>query len=75
MRAGDAIAFSRLTLHGSGANETDEPRVAYAIQFHRDDVSATFDGETKLLKERPRWTNIKPVAEITAPTAKSQDGH
>jgi len=75
MRPGDAIAFSRLTLHGSGANQTDEPRVAYAIQFHRDDVSATWDGETKLLKERPRWNNIKPVDKITAPTAKSQDGH
>lgn len=75
MRAGDAVAFSRLTLHGSGANNTSEPRVAYAIQFHRDDVSATWDGETKLLKERVRWPNIRPVDEITPPEHRSQDGH
>jgi 2-oxoglutarate-dependent dioxygenase len=75
MRPGDAIAFSRLTLHGSGANETNEPRVAYAIQYFRDDVSATWDGETKLLKERPRYTNIAPVEKITPPNARSVDGH
>jgi 2-oxoglutarate-dependent dioxygenase len=75
MRPGDAIAFSRLTLHGSGVNQTDKPRVAYAIQFHRDDVSATWDGETQLLKERPRYTNITPVEKITPPEARSMDGH
>ena len=75
MRAGDAIAFSRLTLHGSGANTTGEPRVAYAVQFYRDDVSATWDGETKLLKERPRYPNIGPVDEITPPAQRSTDGH
>jgi 2-oxoglutarate-dependent dioxygenase len=26
MNSGDVIAFSRLTLHGSGPNHTDEPR-------------------------------------------------
>jgi 2-oxoglutarate-dependent dioxygenase len=76
MRAGDAIAFSRLTLHGSGANQTDEPRIAYAVQFHRDDVNATTrDGETRLLKEKPRWTNISPVDKLTPPEHRSQDGH
>lgn len=75
MRPGDAIAFTRLTLHGSGVNQTDEPRVAYAVQFHRDDVSATWDGQTRLLKERPRYTNIGPVDEITPPEHRSMDGH
>lgn len=75
MRSGDAVAFSRLTLHGSGPNHTDEPRVAYAVQFHRNDVRATWDGETHLLTERPRWANIAPVDEITPPTQRSQDGH
>jgi 2-oxoglutarate-dependent dioxygenase len=74
MRPGDAIAFSRLTLHGSGANNTNEPRVAYAVQFHRDDVEATWDGETRLLKTQQRW-GVAPVDEITPPTARSQDGH
>lgn len=75
MRPGDAIAFSRLTLHGSGANNTGDPRVAYAVQFHRDDVEATWDGGRRLLKAHPRWPNIGPVDEITPPTARSQDGH
>jgi 2-oxoglutarate-dependent dioxygenase len=75
MRAGDAVAFSRLTLHGSGSNQTDEPRVAYAVQFHRDDVRATWDGEMHLLKEHPRWQNIAAVNELTPPQNRSQDGH
>lgn len=74
MRPGDAIAFSRLTLHGSGPNFTDEPRLAYALQFHRNDTTAFFDGESKLLTERPRYSS-RPVAELSKPQAKSQDGH
>ncbi|MEQ4208897.1 phytanoyl-CoA dioxygenase family protein [Actinopolymorpha sp. B9G3] len=38
MRAGDAVAFSRWTVHGSGPNSTDRPRLAYALQYHREDV-------------------------------------
>ncbi len=61
MMPGDAVAFSRLTLHGSGANITDQPRLAYAVQFHRDDVRATRDGEDLgLLKENPRF-DLGPV--------------
>ena len=66
MMPGDAIAFTRLTLHGSGANSTDQPRLGYAVQFHRDDVRAIRDGEDiGLLKERPRF-NIQPVERISA---------
>ncbi len=58
MMPGDAVAFTRLTLHGSGANNTDEPRIAYAIQYHRDDVHATRNGEDiGLLKENPVYNN------------------
>lgn len=75
MNPGDIIAFSRLTIHGSGPNNTDEPRLAYAVQFHRDDVKATWDGqEPRLLKGAKRW-NVEPVDELTMPVAKSQDGH
>ena len=74
MRPGDAIAFSRLTLHGSGPNFTDEPRLAYAVQFHRNDTTAFFDGESELLTERPRFST-RPVAELSKPQTKSQDGH
>jgi phytanoyl-CoA hydroxylase len=75
MRPGDAIAFSRLTLNGSGANHTNEPRVAYAIQFHRNDVSAPWGEEKHLLVEKPRYLNIRPVDKLTPPEAKSVDGH
>jgi 2-oxoglutarate-dependent dioxygenase len=73
MRPGDCVAFSRLTIHGSGSNTTESPRVAYAAQFHRDDVWALQGGDWVLLKESPRW-NVRPVQEITVPPEK-QDGH
>ena len=61
MMPGDAVAFSRLTLHGSGANVTDQPRLGYAVQFHRDDVSALRDGKPiGLLKDNPPF-DIRPV--------------
>lgn len=74
MRAGDCLAFSRLTLHGSGPNNTDQPRIGYAVQFHRNDVNALRDGEWKSLVEFPRW-KTKPVAQLTRPEEKSRDGH
>ena len=65
MMPGDAVAFTRLTLHGSGANSSDQPRLGYAVQFHRDDVRATRDGrDIGLLKQNPIH-NIAPVAEIS----------
>ena len=75
MRAGDCIAFSRLTVHGSGPNQTHSPRVAYAVQYHRNDA-AWIDketGEHKLLTKFPRWTN-KPVEQYSVPAGK-RDGH
>jgi 2-oxoglutarate-dependent dioxygenase len=75
MNPGDIIAFSRLTIHGSGANHTNEPRLAYAVQFHRDDVNAIWDGEApRNLKENPRWST-GPATQITPPDAAGRDGH
>ncbi len=57
MRAGDAIAFTRLTVHGSGPNVSPEPRVAYALQFHRSDVK-WFDRDNdqwNVLVDSPRF--------------------
>jgi hypothetical protein len=74
MRPGDCVAFSRLTVHGSGPNLSNDIRTGYAIQFHRDDVRATWDGgDPVLLKEHPRW-NIKPVDHLSVPT-EGRDGH
>jgi hypothetical protein len=75
MEPGDCVAFSRLTVHGSGANQTDQHRVAYAAQFHRDDVKARMNGEWKLLKKNPRWTDIDPVEKIAQPSEQGRDGH
>jgi phytanoyl-CoA hydroxylase len=56
MHAGDAVAFSRWTVHGSGVNVTSEPRVGYALQYSRDDVRwlDPDTGEWRLLVDQPR---------------------
>lgn len=66
MRAGDAVAFTRWTVHGSGPNNTDKARVGYALQYHRDDVRwlDKADNNTwKKLLETPR-AKTEPVAEL-----------
>lgn len=75
MEPGDCLAFTRLTVHGSGPNITDQPRVAYAVQFHRDDARATWAGQDEpvLLKDHPRWST-GPVDRIT-PLQGQLDGH
>jgi 2-oxoglutarate-dependent dioxygenase len=75
MRPGDLVAFTRLTVHGSGANDTSEPRVGYAMQYHRNDVKwlDPTTKEWKLLVEHPRWS-WKAVKHITPPAGKV-DGH
>jgi 2-oxoglutarate-dependent dioxygenase len=77
MRAGDCVAFSRLTVHGSGANTTPQPRVGYAVQFHRNDVRFLDreSGNHKLLIEHsPQKQYTRPVKQITVPKGKI-DGH
>ena len=76
MMPGDAVAFSRLTLHGSGANLTNEPRAAYAVQFFRDDAEAVWDNQpARPLKNANRWP-VGPVREIVPPSAEvNYDGH
>ena len=62
-------------MHGSGPNSLTTPRVAYAVQFSRDDVN-WFDRETgqwKAIKQFPRW-KTGPVETIRVPTGKT-DGH
>ncbi|HEX3816226.1 MAG TPA: phytanoyl-CoA dioxygenase family protein [Mycobacteriales bacterium] len=62
MHAGDAVAFTRWTVHGSGPNTTDSARFAYALQYHRTDVR-WLDRDTdewKLLTDTPR-TATPPV--------------
>lgn len=75
MNPGDCVAFSRLTIHGSGPNNSDEHRVAYAVQFHRDDVKAKWNtNDWVLLKEHPRW-KVSPVKKIMQLDKENLDGH
>lgn len=66
MNPGDAIAFTRLTIHGSGPNHTDDARVAYALQYHRNDTRwyDKASKQWKLLTGNPHG-NTKAVAQIT----------
>lgn len=67
MRAGDCVAFGRLMVHGSGPNNTDAPRVAYAVQYYRNDVTFTdrTTGEHLLLRDRsPQRSRTQPVEAI-----------
>lgn len=68
MRAGDAVAFTRLTVHGSGPNTTDRPRVAYALQYHRDDVRwlDKESGQWQLLSDTPRFATAPVTAAFTS---------
>lgn len=75
MEPGDCVAFSRLTVHGSGPNTTGEHRVGYAVQYNRDDVNYSLDGGQTYapLKGANRWS-VGPVDHITPPQGKT-DGH
>jgi 2-oxoglutarate-dependent dioxygenase len=63
MRAGDAVAFTRWTIHGSGPNRQPDPRIAYALQYHREDVQYLdkADDTWKSLRTNPRWST-EPLA-------------
>ena len=65
MEPGDCCIFDRMTVHGSGPNGTALPRLAYAIQFHRVDTKAHFDGSWQPLVERSRYAT-GPVAAFTS---------
>jgi len=60
MDPGDTVVFHRLTVHGSGANTTTDPRVAYAVQWSRQDCRGFWDDRWELLSTRPRH-HVDPV--------------
>lgn len=75
MEPGDTVAFTRLTVHGSGPNDTEEHRVAYAVQYYREDVEAMVQGKRVRLTEDPRWKDIYGVEELKPEQKASRDGH
>jgi len=69
MAPGDCVAFTRDTVHGSGPNRSGATRVAYAVQYFRDDAEYIdrVTGERKsLLRESPYRIRIGPVSKIEA---------
>jgi len=71
MEAGDCCLFDRHSVHGSGPNRSADPRLGYAVQFHRSDTKAFFDGSWQPLLQRPRFTT-GPVAAFTAQAQKGE---
>ena len=53
MGPGDICMFHRLTVHASGPNRSPLPRVAYAVQFFREDCQAFRDGTWERMTVRP----------------------
>lgn len=64
MEPGDVCVFHRLTVHGSGPNQTAEPRVGYAVQYRRHDTHAIVDGQRLDLDAKPRYPTL-PVPALT----------
>lgn len=77
LRAGDAVVFSRDTIHGSGPNSLDTPRLAYAVQYARSDANYPDPetGEPVSAKDRPKYGHSHvATTDIEVPTTRT-DGH
>ena len=73
MQPGDCVAFSRLTVHGSGPNHSPEHRVAYAVQFHRGRCER-LHGRRRNLPESQRPPPLDHRPRRRHHPAKRQDG-
>jgi ectoine hydroxylase-related dioxygenase (phytanoyl-CoA dioxygenase family) len=67
IKAGSCVAFDRFTVHGSGENITSEHRVAYAMQYCREDTQYLLNEQWHLLSEKPRWeiSSVESLEEIS----------
>lgn len=69
MGPGDCLAFTRDTVHGSGPNRSGAVRVAYAVQYFRDDadfIDRVTGQRRSLLRDSPYRHRIGPVPSIEA---------
>ena len=55
LRAGEALAFSGLLLHGSGPNRTSEPRVAFYTRYCTPGVRMMSEGGRPVLDDPHSW--------------------
>ena len=74
MRAGDCLAFDRLTIHGSGENCSGEPRVGYSVTFHDENASFEDVDGWKPLKTHSRW-RTGPTDQLRPFALVSSGGH
>jgi len=52
---GEGVAFSGLTVHGSGPNLTDEPRVGFYARYCEPGVRMLSEGGRSVLEDRYSW--------------------
>jgi ectoine hydroxylase-related dioxygenase (phytanoyl-CoA dioxygenase family) len=55
LRAGEAIAFSGLLLHGSGPNRTDRERVGMFVRYCEPHVRMVTEGDRPVLDDAHSW--------------------
>jgi phytanoyl-CoA hydroxylase len=55
LRAGEALAFSGLTLHGSGPNRSDTPRPALFVRYCEPHVRMLGEGGRPVLEDPHSW--------------------
>ena len=55
LRAGEAVAFSGLTLHGSGPNRTRAPRPAFFVRYCEPHARMVSEGNRPVLEDPHSW--------------------
>jgi ectoine hydroxylase-related dioxygenase (phytanoyl-CoA dioxygenase family) len=55
LRAGEAVAFSGLTLHGSGPNRGDRPRPALFVRYCKPSARMMSEGGRPVLEDPHSW--------------------
>ena len=68
LRAGESVLFTGLTLHGSGANRTTEPRVGMHARYCHPTVRMVTHRDKPVLADRHSWMVLgEAPAEATQP--------
>jgi ectoine hydroxylase-related dioxygenase (phytanoyl-CoA dioxygenase family) len=55
LRAGEAVAFSGLTVHGSGPNRSDRPRTGFYARYCHPQVRMLSEGGRPVLEDPHSW--------------------
>jgi ectoine hydroxylase-related dioxygenase (phytanoyl-CoA dioxygenase family) len=55
LRAGEAVAFTGLTVHGSGPNRSDRPRTGFYVRYCEPHVRMLSEGGRPVLEDGHSW--------------------